>query len=175
MALRLLQHRAENGARSVIFADGDTAHFLIGVTTTCELAESAIAQGISLAAAARAAAKGIAVDIAAELAAGNLLAPIDHADPAHLLMTGTGLTHLGSAEGRNKMHAAAAAGEKLTDSMRMFLEGLEGGKPAAGAVGQQPEWFYKGNGFGLVAPARPSPCPPSLRMAARSPSWLASI
>jgi hypothetical protein len=49
------------------------------------------------------------VDIAAELAAGNLLAPIDHADPAHLLMTGTGLTHLGSAEGRNKMHAAAAA------------------------------------------------------------------
>lgn len=152
MALRLLQHRAENGARSVIFADGGEAHFLIGVTTTRELAESAIAQRISLAAAARAATKGIAVDIAAELAAGNLLAPIDHADPAHLLMTGTGLTHLGSAEGRNKMHAAAAAGEKLTDSMRMFLEGLEGGKPAAGAVGQQPEWFYKGNGFGLVAP-----------------------
>ncbi len=152
MALRLLQHRAENGARSVIFADGDIAHFLTGVTTTRELAESAIAQGISLAAAARAATKGITVDIAAELAAGNLLAPIDHADPAHLLMTGTGLTHLGSAEGRNKMHAAAAAGEKLTDSMRMFLEGLEGGKPAAGAVGQQPEWFYKGNGFGLVAP-----------------------
>jgi hypothetical protein len=69
-----------------------------------------------------------------------------------LQMTGTGLTHLGSAEGRNKMHAAAAAGETLTDSMRMFLEGVEGGKPAAGQVGQQPEWFYKGDGSQLVGP-----------------------
>jgi hypothetical protein len=37
--------------------------------------------------------------------------------------------------------------------MRMFLEGLEGGKPAPGAEGQQPEWFYKGDGTQLVAPA----------------------
>ncbi len=33
-----------------------------------------------------------------------MLAPIDHRDPAHLLVTGTGLSHLGSAEGRDKMH-----------------------------------------------------------------------
>jgi hypothetical protein len=62
-----------------------------------------------------------------------VLAPIDHPDPAHLMLTGTGLTHLGSAEGRDKMHKAAQAGEQLTDSMRMFLMGVEGGKPAAGA------------------------------------------
>jgi hypothetical protein len=36
--------------------------------------------------------------------------------------------------------------------MRMFLEGVEGGKPAAGQVGQQPEWFFKGDGTQLVAP-----------------------
>ena len=102
---------------------------------------------------------GASVDIAAELAAGRLLAPIDHEDPAHLLMTGTGLTHLGSAEGRDKMHKAAAAGENVTDSMRMFLEGLEGGKPSDGAVGQQPEWFYKGDGSQLVGPDQPLTMP----------------
>ncbi|NOW48166.1 hypothetical protein FHW96_004354 [Novosphingobium sp. SG751A] len=152
MAQRLLQHRADDGARSVIFADGDQAWFLNGVSSTGELALRAIAAGRSLAAEAEAAGKGAGVDIAAELTAGRLLAPIDHEDPAHLWMTGTGLTHLGSAEGRNKMHAAAASGEKLTDSMRMFLEGVEGGKPAAGQIGQQPEWFYKGDGSQLVGP-----------------------
>ncbi len=30
--------------------------------------------------------------------------------------------------------------------------GLEGGKPALGATGVQPEWFYKGNGAQLAAP-----------------------
>lgn len=159
MALRLLQHRADDGTRSVILADGDQAHFLNGVTTTRELAQRAIASSTTLADAARLAGPGAAVDIAAELAAGRLLAPIDHEDPAHLVMTGTGLTHLGSAEGRNKMHAAAAAGETLTDSMRIFLEGVAGGKPAPGETGQQPEWFYKGDGSQLVGPDMPLAMP----------------
>jgi hypothetical protein len=30
--------------------------------------------------------------------------------------------------------------------MKMFRMGLEGGKPAAGQTGVQPEWFYKGDG-----------------------------
>jgi len=150
--LRLLQHRAPNGTRTVILAEGDAAHFINGTTTIRALALEAIAIGRTLAETAHAHGLGAAVDIAAELAAGNLLAPIDHADTAHVLLTGTGLTHLGSAEGRDKMHKAAASGEKLTDSMRIFLEGLEGGKPAPGAVGQQPEWFYKGDGSQLVDP-----------------------
>ena len=49
------------------------------------------------------------------------------------------------------MHKAAASKESLTDSMRMFLMGLEGGKPAPGSVGVQPEWFYKGDGQAVVA------------------------
>jgi hypothetical protein len=88
----------------------------------------------------------------------RLLAPVDHEDPAHLLVTGTGLTHLGSAEGRDKMHKAAQAGQ-ATDSMRMFLMGVEGGKPADGAAGVQPEWFYKGDGQILVAPGEPLAMP----------------
>jgi hypothetical protein len=150
--LRLLQHRSADGARSVILAEGDAAHILPGVTSTRELALRAIADGVTLADAAKACGQGEAIDIAAEFAAGNLLVPIDHDDSAHLLMTGTGLTHLGSAEGRDKMHQAASSGSNLTDSMRMFLEGLEGGKPAEGTEGQQPEWFYKGDGQLLVGP-----------------------
>jgi len=81
----------------------------------------------------------------------ELLSPIDHPDPAHLIVSGTGLTHLGSAESRDGMHKAVKSGE-ATDSMKMFLMGLEGGKPGAGCVGAQPEWFYKGDGSILVNP-----------------------
>src|SRR4029079_136246 len=78
-----------------------------------------------------------------------------YASPLHL--TGTGLTHLGSAATRDSMHkkTSEAAEETLTDSMKMFKMGLEGGKPAAGQKGVQPEWFYKGNGFGAAAPGAP--------------------
>lgn len=169
MAFRLLQHRADDGTRSVILADGDRAWFLNGVSSTRELARRAIAAGTSMVAEALGAGQGAAADIADELAAGRLIAPIDHEDPAHLLLTGTGLTHLGSAEGRDRMHAAAAGGEKLTDSMRMFLEGLEGGKPASGAPGQQPEWFYKGDGTQLVGPGAPLAMPAFARDGSEEP------
>ncbi|SFO22286.1 AraD1 family protein [Sphingomonas sp. OK281] len=152
MSMRLLQHRAANGARSVIAATPEGAAFVTGVDNVRALASRAIADGTGLAEAVEAYGTNGAVDVAAELAAGRLISPIDHADPAHLIMTGTGLTHLGSAEGRDKMHRAAAAAETLTDSMRMFLDGVAGGKPATGETGQQPEWFYKGDGSGLVAP-----------------------
>ena len=154
--LRLLQHRGPDGARSVIAADDGGAAFVPGVASVRALATRAIADGVNLATAVAGCGRGVTVDLAAELAAGRLLAPIDHDDPAHLLMTGTGLTHLGSAEGRDKMHRAAAdaqdAGAPQTDSMRMFLAGVAGGKPMAGEEGQQPEWFYKGDGAGLVGP-----------------------
>src|SRR5438067_1540501 len=70
----------------------------------------------------------------------RLLPAVDHPDePARCLISGTGLTHLGSARGRQSMHAAA--NEDLTDSMKMFRWGVEGGRPAEGAVGVPPEWF----------------------------------
>lgn len=149
---RIAQHRADNGTRSVLLADGDAAVRLSGVATTRDLALAAIADGVTLAEAAAARRTDEAVDLHAELAAGRLLAAIDHPDPARLMMAGTGLTHLGSAEGRDAMHKAAASTDRPTDSMRMFLEGVEGGKPAPGEQGQQPEWFYKGSGEGLCGP-----------------------
>ncbi len=45
------------------------------------------------------------------------------------------------------MHAKVQHDEgALTDSMRLFKWGIEGGKPAPGKVGVQSEWFYKGDG-----------------------------
>jgi hypothetical protein len=58
------------------------------------------------------------------------------------------------------MHAKAqAAEEDMTDSMRMFKLGVEGGKPDTGKVGAQPEWFYKGDGDCVVAPEADIPSP----------------
>jgi hypothetical protein len=156
---RLLQHRAVDGSRRVILAEGDDAVFLHGVESTRALAATAIAEGTALLDAARSRRADAPVDLAAELDAGRLLPAIDHADPARLMLAGTGLTHLGSAEGRDQMHRTAAQAEKPTDSMRMFLEGLKGGKPAPGTAGQQPEWFYKGDGQQLVGPERPLASP----------------
>jgi hypothetical protein len=83
---------------------------------------------------------------------GRLLAPLTHPDPAHCLVTGTGLTHLGSAAARDAMHAKLGRVEsELTDSMKMFKAGIEGGKPSGDKPGVQPEWFYKGNGRNVVA------------------------
>ncbi|WP_420606612.1 AraD1 family protein [Novosphingopyxis sp.] len=149
---RLIQHRGDQGDRRVILAE-DEAYFLDpSIGSVRELATAAIAAGRSLLDMARQHATRETVNIAEELEAGRLLGAIDHPDPSRLMLAGTGLTHLGSAEGRDAMHKTAAEAETQTDSMRMFLEGVEGGKPAAGQAGAQPEWFYKGDGQSMVGP-----------------------
>ena len=81
----------------------------------------------------------------------KLLPPIDHpAEPARCLVSGTGLTHLGSAKNRQAMHSANEA--ELNDSMKIFRWGMERGKPAPGQIGVAPEWFYKGSGGILRRP-----------------------
>jgi hypothetical protein len=87
----------------------------------------------------------------------RLLPAADHPDePARCLVSGTGLTHVASAKNRNAMHGKP---EDLTDSMRMFRWGVEGGKPSADEIGVAPEWFYKGNGASLRAHNEPLTIP----------------
>ncbi|GGW35225.1 fumarylacetoacetate (FAA) hydrolase [Gemmobacter lanyuensis] len=150
----LSQIQTETGDRAVVARDGQAAHIVPGVTRVIDLAKAAIAAGRTLAQEVTARGTGPAVDLAAALAEGRVLLPVDHPDPAHLHLTGTGLTHLGSAATRNSMHAKADP-EQMTDSMKMFRMGLEGGKPAPGGIGAQPEWFYKGNGHVATAPGQP--------------------
>jgi hypothetical protein len=151
--MRLVQFRSEDGERAVAaLTDGAGARRVQGAATAYDLAGRAILEKLPLEALVAKLGLGESVDIASLLAQGRVLAPLDHPDPAHLIVTGTGLTHLGSAEGRDSMHKDLADQAKLTDSMKMFKLGLEGGKPAPGAQGVQPEWFYKGDGSSLVAP-----------------------
>ncbi len=146
------QLRTAGGGVRVVAREGAEARVVPGAADLRSLALEAAASGRGLAETIRGHGTGETVDLAAACEAGELLAPITHPDPAHLHVTGTGLTHLGSAATRDAMHAKLDdEAEALTDSMKMFRMGLENGKPAAG-IGVQPEWFYKGNGHALVAP-----------------------
>jgi hypothetical protein len=155
---RLAQIRHQGGRAVVATFDG-VARIVSGAASVLELAQAAIAAGTSLRAEIESRGLGDSVDLKALLAAGDVLTPIDHPDPAHVMVAGTGLTHLGSAEGRDKMHKDLSDAAKLTDSMKMFRMGLEGGRPEVGQEGVQPEWFYKGDGSTLIAPQAPLPSP----------------
>ena len=136
----------------VVTRDGAVARAVLGASSVYDLAMAALTAGRSLSQEVALRGLGEVVDLAAAARDGRLLLPVSHPDPAHLHMTGTGLTHLGSASARDAMHAKLGQAETLTDSMKMFRMGLDGGRPASGAVGAQPEWFYKGNGSAAVAP-----------------------
>jgi hypothetical protein len=88
----------------------------------------------------------------------QMLSPIDHPEePTRCMISGTGLTHLGSARDRQSMHAVAR--DEMTDSMKMFHWGKEGGRPEPGQIGIPPEWFYKGTGTTLRAHGQPLEIP----------------
>jgi hypothetical protein len=156
MALSIVQYADETGDRWVAAMNGQGVRRVEAARTTYELALQVIDAGLSLAEMLESR-LAESVDLDALSRDGALLPAIDHPDPAHLHLTGTGLTHLGSAEGRDKMHKAAASGAQ-TDSMRMFLMGVEAGKPDV-LPGCQPEWFYKGDGGGLLGPTDAIPSP----------------
>ncbi|MGF1562346.1 MAG: AraD1 family protein [Geminicoccaceae bacterium] len=149
-------HLAQVKGGGVICREGDTAQMVSGIDTVYGLAMAAIETGNSLLEQVTRQGLGEVVDLAALYADGRLDCPIRHPDPAHLLLTGTGLTHLGSAATRDAMHTVQ---EGDTDSMKMFKMGIEGGKPKAGEYGVQPEWFFKGTGHMAISPGDPLPSP----------------
>src|SRR5215217_3810111 len=159
--MHLIQYFDDKGARAVAVTQNGETRKVEGVMSVYELAQQALTGIGGLAAAVAARGLGASVDKSALLAEGRLLSPIDHPDPTHLHVTGTGLTHLGSAATRDAMHKASGdkpTGE-LTDSMKMFRMGLENGKPKNGEKGVQPEWFYKGNGHIVANPGNAIPSP----------------
>jgi hypothetical protein len=161
--IRLIQYIDSNNQRHVGIVDtanGENIQRIDGVSNVYELAQTAIAQSTSLETLVQSLpTSGESSTLSELLAAKCVLAPVDHPDPAHLYVTGTGLTHTGSADTRDKMHTADTAETQQSDSMKMFRMGLEGGKPAAGEAGVQPEWFYKGDGSIIVHPEQPFPIP----------------
>lgn len=157
--MRLIQCLHEGRTHAALVESDTTVRLANG--DTYSLARSALASGKPFSEVIEASLTDTRLDYPGLIATQRLLPPLTHADPAHCLVTGTGLTHLGSADTRSAMHARAQAAseEELTDSMRMFKLGVEGGKPSPGQVGAQPEWFYKGDGDCVVAPEAELPWP----------------
>jgi hypothetical protein len=156
--MNLFQFHDSHGERAVGAVDNGIAKVVLGATGVYQLANEAIAVGQTLAQIVDKYGLGETVDRAQLAADGRMLAPIDHPDPTHVYLTGTGLTHLGSAATRDAMHKSGSD-TPLTDSMKMFRMGVENGKPKPGERGVQPEWFYKGNGYAVVNPGEAIPSP----------------
>jgi hypothetical protein len=155
-----------NGSlRRVAVVEGPRLYCLREVESVYELVQQCLRQDLKLSDRALALAHGESFDydsVYGGISEWRLLAPIDVPDaPSRLMIAGTGLTHLGSAKERQAMHLVdtAKTNENVTDSMRMFQWGIEGGRPAPGNIGIAPEWFYKGTGFMLQAPFDPLTIP----------------
>lgn len=158
--MRLVQ--IQNGAnRRVALVEEPELRLLAGAKSIYDLAVIASTQETALSKLIRESVTGDKLDYDAVYrgrTGWRLLAAIDHPEePARCLVSGTGLTHLGSAKNRQAMHSASEA--EMNDSMKIFKWGVEGGKPAQGKIGIAPEWFYKGNGSVLRAPGEPLDVP----------------
>ncbi len=158
--MNLIQFFTGQNQRSVgvVSTDGQTINVVCAANSIHELALEAVRANQKLAQFIADRISDEQLSYAELIADKRLLPPLDHPDPAHCLVTGTGLTHLGSAQSRDAMHVKLQA-DTLTDSIKMFKLGLEGGKPAAGQIGVAPEWFYKGDGSCIVAPEQPIELP----------------
>jgi hypothetical protein len=162
--IRLVQI-ANRSSRRVALVDEPQVRILARVESVFELASECIRDHVSLSERSDQLASGESLsydDVYALKTDWRLLPPVDvPGAPERVLVSGTGLTHLGSAKDRQAMHAQAApaADKPVTDSMRMFQSGLAGGRPKTGEIGVAPEWFYKGDGSVLQAPFAPLTVP----------------
>ncbi|HKD91136.1 MAG TPA: AraD1 family protein [Terriglobales bacterium] len=161
MPTHLIQLRRGNNRR-VAIVEEPGLRLIGGAVSIYELANLAVEKQLKLDDTARQHATGEVLEYDAIYAGRSewrILPAIDHPlEPARCLVSGTGLTHLGSARGRQAMHATSS--EPLTYSMKMFGWGVEGGRPRNGEIGTSPEWFYKSNGTSLRAHGEPLEIPP---------------
>ncbi|MCU1226218.1 MAG: fumarylacetoacetate hydrolase [Edaphobacter sp.] len=166
--MRLVQ-LANGNLRGVALVDEPHLVLLTQVTSVFQLAQRALNEKTAFTKLATSLATGDRIrydDFYQQNSPWQLLAPIDTPGaPQSTLVSGTGLTHLGSARERQAMHAETQKKEEeivkkiaeaeMTDSMRMFEWGREKGRPSAGEIGIAPEWFYKGDGSVICAPFAP--------------------
>ena len=107
--MRLVQFKALDGTRRVgaVSDDGQTLRVLGDTLRVYDLALEADQRGRRLADLVTERAGAEEVDYAQVVDDNRLLLPLDHPDPAHCLVSGTGLDHLGSAQARDAMQAVA--------------------------------------------------------------------
>ncbi|WP_271272674.1 AraD1 family protein [Aliamphritea hakodatensis] len=167
--MRLIQCIYRQQLRVACVESASSVRLVNGQGGTYALAIAAISNGNSLQQQVELQLSNDVLDYQRLIDEGLLCVPVSHPDPAYCLVSGTGLTHLGSADTRASMHSTLADETALTDSMKMFRMGLKSGKPATGETGAQPEWFYKGNGNIIVAPEDALPVPGFAKDAGEEP------
>lgn len=168
--MRLIQFKDTHGVKAALVDDSDQASVIDVVGGTYALAMMALQHKVTLKELIQQHLGNRVLSYQQLIDSQQLLPPLTHPDAAHCLVSGTGLTHLGSADTRDAMHGALKANDAtLSDSMRMFKMGLEGGRPAPGQVGVQPEWFYKGDGDCVVPPEAELPVPGCAQDAGEEP------
>ncbi len=103
MSLRLVQFFDEAGTRRVGVPSEDGRHLTVlnGTQSVYSLVLDALAANTPLATFVRSRLSDRSVDYDAVIADRRLLPPIDHPDETRCHVTGTGLTHLGSADTRD--------------------------------------------------------------------------
>jgi hypothetical protein len=155
--MRLIQLIGPDGRRVGLVEDKHI-NLLHRVTSIWNLAQSALQDGVPLHKKVEPTHELLPYDsIYSGRGVWRILPAIDHPDePARCLVSGTGLSHIRSAANRQAMHAA---GGQITDSMRMYEWGVEGGRPEPGAIGIAPEWFFKGTGSVLRGHNQPLDVP----------------
>src|SRR5262249_5998075 len=97
--MRLVQIVQPDRSRrtAIVDADGNRLTLLDRVDTVYDLAQEAIAGGLAIATLAGARAGKERVSYEQAIGERRLLTPLDHPEPARFWITGTGLTHIGSA------------------------------------------------------------------------------
>ncbi|MDW5267671.1 MULTISPECIES: AraD1 family protein [Acidobacteriaceae] len=164
MIIHLVQI-ADSSSRRVALVEEPYLRCLTGISSVYELAQECLRASRSIAEDAVSRATGETLlydDVYNGKSSWRLLAPIDVPGiPSRLLVAGTGLTHLGSAQQRQAMHLAdqPKREEILTDSMRMFQWGVDAGRPPENQIGIAPEWFFKGDGSVVRAHLEPLEIP----------------
>ena len=72
----------------------------------------------------------------------DFLFPISSENALNTIVSGTGLTHKNSVMTSDSMKL----NKDLNEAERIYLDGLNEGKPNEGNIGANPEWFFKGFG-----------------------------
>src|SRR5689334_6573306 len=100
----LSQVKYKGGTGVVAREAGKAGRIVKGATSVYDLALAAAETGVGLAEKVNKQGLGEEIDLERAYAAGEMLSPISHRNAANLHLTGTGLTHLGSAATRDAMH-----------------------------------------------------------------------
>ena len=111
--MRIVQLKDVTGALCVARVVEDQLQVIHGFPSTYELALAAIEQERSINELVETHTENTFISYAEVIAAGQLKPPVTHPDPAHMWITGTGLTHLGSAAARDSMHSKLSKARRI--------------------------------------------------------------